>query len=245
MIQLPVTMLPDPRRQTQLQMLVQMLELPDSAPINWRLLDRALVHPTAAPQHYERLEFVGDAVVKLAAAEFLYQGELEAPEGEMAAIRSILVSDRTLAEIADSYDLERYLVMAASVAASSVGRETRLAAAFEAILAALYLSAGDLSLIRPWLNPHWHHYAAIVRQDPTLQNYKGALQGLTQGQYQSLPDYRITEIGQTYGDSERFVAEVWVAGRCWGTGKGQSKKVAEQAAAQMAFQALQAEICQA
>ena len=238
-------MIPDPRRQTQLQKLIQLLELPTSAPIHWRLLDQALVHPTAAAQHYERLEFVGDAVVRLAAAEFLYQGEPEAAEGEMAAIRSILVSDRTLAEIAERYDLERFLVMTASVAASSVGRETRLAAAFEAVIAALYLSAGDLSLIRPWLNPHWQHYTALIRQDPTLQNYKGALQGLTQGQYQSLPDYRVTEIGQTYGDSERFVAEVWVAGRCWGTGKGQSKKAAEQAAAQVAFQALQAEIYQA
>lgn len=232
----------DPRRQTQLQTLLQTLDLPAAAPINWLLLDRALVHPTAAAQHYERLEFVGDAVVKLAAAEFLFQAESEASEGEMAAIRSILVSDRTLAEIADGYDLERYLVMASSVAASLVGRETRLAAAFEATLAALYLSANSLSLIRPWLNPHWQRYSTLIRQDPTLQNYKGALQSLTQGRYQILPDYRVIEVGQTYGDSQRFVAEVWVEGRCWGSGKGQSKKAAEQAAAQVAFQALQAEI---
>ncbi|MBW4466524.1 MAG: ribonuclease III [Pegethrix bostrychoides GSE-TBD4-15B] len=232
----------DPRRQTQLQQLIQDLKLPAMPSVNWRLLDRALVHPTAAADNYERLEFVGDAVVRLAAAEFLYQVEPAAPEGEMAAIRSILVSDRTLAEIADCYELERYLVMSASVAASSVGRETRLAAAFEAMLAALYLSAQDLCLIRPWLDPHWQQYAITIRQDPTLQNYKGALQGLTQGKYQSLPDYRITEVGQTYGDSERFLAEVWVKDRCWGKGKGQSKKAAEQAAAQVAFQALQAEI---
>ncbi len=232
----------DPRRQTQLQRLTQRLGLPASAPINWRLLDRALVHPTAAAEHYERLEFVGDAVVRLAAAEFLYQAEPEAPEGEMAAIRSILVSDRTLAEIADRYELEDYLVMAASVAASLIGRETRLAAAFEAVLAALYFSAGDLSLIRPWLDPYWQQYAVAIRQDPALQNYKGALQGLTQGKYQILPEYRVTEVGQIYGDSERFVAEVWLKGRCWGKGKGQSRKAAEQAAAQVAFQALQAEI---
>jgi ribonuclease III len=236
------SMLADPRRQKQLQQLVQKLGLSRQADVKWQLLDLALVHPTASAEaNYERLEFVGDAVVKLAAAEFLFEAYPAATEGQLSAIRGVLVSDRILAEIADSYGTDRYLVMAASVSVDQVGRETRLAAAFEAILAALFLSVHSLSLIRPWLDQHWHHYADKIWRDPTLQNYKGALQALTQAQYHTLPEYRVIEIGQAYGDAERFVAEVWVEGQVWGQGKGQSKKAAEQAAAQVAFLALQSE----
>lgn len=240
-------MLSDLRHQALQQFLAQFFSSvaqspqPDWTNINWTLLDLALTHPTASPAaNYERLEFVGDAVVKLAAAEFLFTAYPEISEGEMAAIRSILVSDRTLAAIADEYRLESYLLMASSTATDRVGRETRLAAAFEATLAALYLSLGNLSLIRPWLDRHWQHYTITIRQDPTLQNSKGALQGLTQGCYQTLPEYQVREVGQTYGDPERFVAEVWVQGKCWGTGKGPSKKAAEQAAAHAAYLALKA-----
>jgi ribonuclease III len=233
--------IPDPRRQKQLQQLIQKLGLPDQAPVQWELLDLALTHPTASAEaNYQRLEFVGDAVIKLAAAEFLFETYPGAPEGELSAIRGALVSDRLLSQIADRYGFDRYLIMANSALADKVGQETRLAATFEAVLAALYLSTHTLELIRPWLNSHLQQLAETIRSDPTLQNYKGALQAWTQAYYQLLPEYRITEVGQAYGDTERFVAEVWFQGKQWGMGKGQSKKAAEQAAAQIAFSALQA-----
>lgn len=230
----------DPRREKQLHQFITRLGLADSSPVRWELLDLALTHPTASPQaNYERLEFVGDAVIKLVAAEFLYSTYPNASEGELSAIRSALVSDRLLAEVADRYGFERYLIMSNSTLSDKVGQETRLAAAFEAVLAALYLSTQNLKLIRPWLDAHLHELAEEVRQDPTLQNYKGALQGWTQAHYQSLPEYRVMEVGQTYGDTERFVAEVWFQNRVWGQGKGQSKKAAEQAAAREAYWKLQ------
>lgn len=230
----------DPRREKQLRQFVQKLGLSDQAPVRWELLDLALTHPTASAEaNYERLEFVGDAVVKLAAAAFLFETYPAAPEGELAAIRSILVSDRLLAQIAEQYGCDRYLLMSNSALVDKVGQETRFAATFEAILAALYLSTGNLSLIRSWLDIRFQTLAEEIRRDPTLQNYKGALQAWTQTHYQTLPDYRITEVGQTYGDQERFVAEVWFRGKQWGQGKGKSKKAAEQAAAQIAFSALQ------
>jgi ribonuclease III len=231
--------LADPYRQTQLRQLIQKLGLPESAAVNWHLLDLALTHPTAsATANYERLEFVGDAVVKLAAAEFLFMAYPEANEGEMAAIRGILVSDRLLAQVAEAYGIDRYLRQGNSIHADRVGRETRLAAALEAILAALYLSTGNLALVRVWLDVHLQQFTEAVRRDPALQNYKGALQAWTQTHYKALPDYRVIEVGQAYGDQERFTAEVWLQGKQWGQGKGQSKKAAEQAAAQVAFLAL-------
>ncbi|MBD3880855.1 ribonuclease III [Phormidium tenue FACHB-886] len=227
------------RRQVQLRQFIQKLGLPQQAAVNWQLLDLALTHPTAsATANYERLEFVGDAVVKLAAAEFLFTTYPQATEGEMAAIRGILVSDRLLAQVAEAYGVDRYLLQGNSALADKVGRETRLAAAQEAILAALYLSTGNLELIRIWLDSHLQQFTETIRRDPALQNYKGALQAWTQTHYKALPEYRVMEVGQAYGDQERFVAEVWLQDKLWGQGKGQSKKAAEQAAAQVAFLAL-------
>jgi ribonuclease III len=230
----------DPRRPKQLRQLVERLGLPADSPVKWELLDLALTHPTASPEaNYERLEFVGDAVVKLAAAEFLFETYPQSSEGVLSAIRAILVSDRSLAAIADAYGFDRYLLVGSSASRDKVGQETRLADALEAVLAALYLSTHNLKLIHPWLDPHLQELTEAVLRDPTLQNYKGALQAWTQTHYQMLPEYRVTEVGQTYGDSERFTAEVWFQGQQWGQGKGQSKKAAEQAAARVAFLALQ------
>jgi len=232
----------DPFRDKQLRQLIQKLGLPDEAPVQWELLDLALTHPTAsAEENYERLEFVGDAVVRLVSAEFLFTTYPDADEGELAAIRSALVSDRILAQIADRYGLDRYLVLGSSVQESQAGKETRLAEALEALLAALYLSTHTVELVSPWLVAHLQDMSEIIRSDPTLQNYKGALQAWTQARYQILPEYRVAEAGYGYGDQERFIAEVWFLGQQWGQGKGRSKKAAEQAAAKEAFQVLHRE----
>lgn len=229
----------DPRRQRQLQQFIQKLGLPETAPVLWSLLDRALTHSTlSATDNYEQLEFLGDAVVRLAAAEFLLEAYGESAVGEMAAIRSSLVSDRTLAEIAESYGLERYLMMSGSAAGDRAGRQSRLAEAFEAVLGALYLSTRNLSLVRPWLDGQFAERAAAIRTDPALQNYKAALQEWTQAHYKVLPEYRVSETGRVHGDPERFTAEVWLHEQCLGQGKGRSIKLAEQAAAQVAFLSL-------
>ncbi|NEQ95157.1 MAG: ribonuclease III [Cyanothece sp. SIO2G6] len=232
-------MLSTPGRHRQLQQFLAKLGLVDVSRVNWALLDRALTHSTFSQNHYEQLEFVGDAVLRLVASDFLLTTYPHLSEGGLSAIRAVLVSDRTLAQIGDRYGLERYILTGASARGDKVGRESRVAAAFEALLAALYLSTHDCSLIQCWFEAHLQEFAESIRRDPTWQNYKGALQRLTQGRYHQLPDYRVTEVGTTYGDKERFHAEVWLQGRCWGQGKGQSKKAAEQAAAQMAFLALQ------
>lgn len=228
-----------PSRQRQLSKLVSKLGLTDSSAVNWSLLDCALTHPTFSPQNYEKLEFVGDAVLRLVASEILLNAYPKMDEGELSGVRAVVVSDRILAQIAARYSLDRYILMGASARCDKVGQETRLAAAFEALLAALYLSTRDFSLIDSWFNDCLRTFADIVQLDPALQNYKGALQRLTQAHYRQLPDYRVFEVGTTHGDKERFLAEVWLQGRQWGKGKGQSKKAAEQIAAQAALTALQ------
>jgi ribonuclease-3 len=232
-------MLEDPRRQKQLQKLIQKLGLPLTAPVNWSLLDLALTHPSISSTHnYERLEFVGDAVVRLAAAEILWETYPQESVGEFAAIRSILVSDRVLAELAETYGIEPYLLIGSNATGNPIGRQSWLADSFEAVLGALYLSTNNMQLVRPWLDEALQAKAIEVRLDPARQNYKDALQEWSQGKYKQLPKYLVRETEPSQSPNNRFTAEVWLRDRCLGSGYGRSKKIAEQAAAKAAFLAL-------
>ena len=226
----------DPRRNKQLQMLTQKLGLSDTSQIDWLWLDLALTHPTISKEkNYQQLEFIGDSVVRLAAAEILLEIYPNESVGEFAALRSVMVSDRTLAQFAESFGLERYLLMADHVAKDEAGRISRLADAFEAVLGALYLSTHTMSLVRPWLDTLLKAKAEEIRQDPARQNYKDALQEWTQAQYKLLPEYRVQRLNSTPTSRPSFMAEVWLVNRKLGSGQGRSKKIAEQAAAQEAF----------
>ncbi|HAC64233.1 MAG TPA: ribonuclease III [Cyanothece sp. UBA12306] len=226
----------DPRRRKQLQILTQKLGLSQTTQINWSWLDLALTHPTISQEkNYQQLEFVGDSVVRLAAAEVLLETYPDESVGEFAALRSIMVSDRTLAQFAESFSLDRYLLVSDSVAKDEVGKVSRLADAFEAVLGALYLSTHTMELVRPWLDYLLKTKAEEIRQDPARQNYKDALQEWTQAQYKMLPEYRVKSIESSPQEQTCFLAEVWLKDRKLGSGKGRSKKIAEQAAAQEAY----------
>lgn len=243
-------MFEDPRRQKQLQILIQKLGLPATATVNWSLLDLALTHPSISRTHnYEQLEFVGDSVVRLATAELLLEIYPQEPVGEFAAIRSILVSDRVLADLAESYGIEPYMLIGANAMGNPSGRQSWLADAFEAVLGALYLSTNNMDLVRPWLDSALKLKAEQVRNDPARLNYKDALQEWTQRKYKILPEYKVVENEQfnlsrssktkELSDLDnRFVSEVWLNGRCLGKGYGRSKKASQQAAAKSAFLAL-------
>ena len=235
----------DSRRQKQLQRFVQKLGLPATAPVKWSLLDLALTHPSISQTHnYEQLEFVGDSVVRLVSAELLLENYPQEPVGEFAAVRSIIVSDRILAELAEYYGLEPYLLIGGNATGNPSGRQSWLADAFEAVLGALYLSTQNMDLIRPWLDSTLAARAKEVFQDPARFNYKDALQEWTQRKYKILPKYKVREnkdfkAAKASKDeavlNQRFIAEVWLEEKFLGKGYGRSKKISEQAAAQEAF----------
>ena len=216
------------------------LGLPDTTAINWELLDQALTHVSASAQrNNERLEFLGDAVLRLAAAEFLMERYPQASVGELSRLRSHLVSDHTLTGIAETLRLEPFLQLSTAAIGDYAARPTRLADAVEAILAVLYLSRGDLQLVRPWLDPYLEGLVEKLNQNPELHNPKTALQELIQKQYKTLPQYHTVEVNVAHGNSERFRAEVWFRDRCLGSGVGASRKAAEQAAALEGYQIMQ------
>jgi ribonuclease III len=232
--------IPDPTRQSVLEKFIRRLDLRPTDPIYWNLLDQALLHPSwtnrsqKPDENNDRLEFLGDSVVRLLVSEFLFETYSEQNSGELTAVRAVLVSDQTFSEWGEQLHLDQFLVVGSS--ADDGGRASRLADCFEAVLGALYLSTSDFSLIRPWLLPLVEKMTQEILSDPTRGNYKAALQELTQAKSTELPEYRL--VGQTDEGKPIFISEVWFWGKRWGIGEGPSKKKAEQAAAKEAYLAV-------
>jgi ribonuclease III len=238
----------DPRRQKELNRLLARLGI-NSSPLidwqqfDWQMLDLSLIHPSySTTRNNDRLEFIGDSVLRMAATLWLQENYAESKVGELAALRSHLVSDRTIAEIASAYDLDSFLLMSNSARNDTKALQTRLAAALEALLAALYLSTLNFSLIRSWLDLHLEQAAHKLLTEPSLGNYKVALQELTQARWKLLPDYQVINRPSDRPSANRedlFTVEVWFQDRCWGQGQGKSIKAAQQAAAAIALKTLQ------
>jgi ribonuclease-3 len=198
------------------------------------LLELALTHRSWAneqgiPEHYERLEFLGDAVLGLIAAEWLYQNHPELPEGELSKRKAQLVSRSSLAKHAEKLDLGPSLKIGVGEDRSGGRAKANLLAdSMEAIFGAVYLDAGlecARTVIVPMLEEEGEEPTQLLAADAKTQ-----LQEVTQALGWDLPEYRLT--GTTGPDhSKTFLVQCWVGGELAGQGEGPSKKTAEQKAA--------------
>ena len=194
--------------------------------------------PPAPLRTNERLEFLGDAVLGMAAAEFLYERYPEADEGTLTGRRVALVRAETLVRWAREIDLGAYLYLGTGERVTASARDRMLAGAFEALVGAIYLDRGQRAarrFLRPFLARETKDGAAPVTANP-----KGRLQELLQERYRLAPTYRtLTAEGPAHARS--FTVEVALGERPLGAGQGVSKREAEQAAAAAALVALAGE----
>ncbi|MCS5691560.1 putative dsRNA-binding protein [Cyanobium sp. FGCU-6] len=230
----------DNARRLQLRALLQQLGL--DSPSVMEPIDEALTHTSAGlARNHERLEFLGDAVLRLAAAEFLEREHPQLSVGQRSSLRAQLVSDRWLAELADTCGLEPALRIGAIAGGDRAGRATVRAECAEALVGGLYEAWGGgtngLAAIHRWLTPHWRLAAADQLADPHRHNWKTALQEWSQGQGLGLPAYRCEERSRSHGDPRRFHCRV-AAGPLAGEGWGGSRREAEQQAARSALKLL-------
>lgn len=199
----------------------------------------ALTHPSASQRpHYERLEFLGDAVLKLVVSDWLYQHQPTLNEGAMTQVRAQAVSDETLSLAARNLDLGPYLILGPSERRTQ-GREKTsiLASAFEALLGAIYEVHSlpvAAKFLQSWLAPQFQVALTARGQD----NYKAVLQELTQKKWQCLPSYQITEAPGAAGHAPLFSVEVVLKGQVLAQAQGGSKRQASQRAAELALKAL-------
>ena len=206
-------------------------------------LRTALTHTSAGLEvNHEELEFLGDAVLRLACAEFLEQNHPNLSVGERSAFRAQLVSDRWLAELAAELQLDGLIKQGSATAADTTARATVRAECCEALVGGVYLAwggaDGGLHAVRQWLDPQWQRSCLELASDPHRHNWKSALQELTQAQQAGLPSYATTEENSNHGDQRRFRSVVSVNAKEKGCGWGPSRRLAEQEAAREALEQL-------
>ncbi len=183
----------------------------------------------------ERLEFLGDAVLALVSAEMVYRERPTEPEGRLTQLRVALVRTTTLANFARALHLGAYLRLGRSEA--SLGgrdRESVIAAAFEAVLGAIYLDGG-LAAGERFLDPLLHQALAQATAQQSIKDAKSRLQELAQGRLGVTPRYRrVGAEGPSH--DRRFLVEVLVGMHVAARGEGRSKQQAEQQAASRALE---------
>lgn len=207
-----------------------------------RLLREALTHPSlreTSEVDYERLEFLGDAVLGLIAAEHLYERFPRSDEGELTRIKSALVSRTAMARLGRRLGLGDVLLLGKGMQSGRVPRSVT-ANATEAVIGAVFLDGG-LEAARAFVLRHVREAIETVVKRQGRQNPKSLLQELTQRRALGLPAYRLlTVTGPEHG--KLFEVCAVVGEREFTSCTGASKKLAEQRAARLALRTLEAEL---
>jgi len=203
-------------------------------------LEQALTHPSFANEQkrgprldYQRLEFLGDAVIQLCVSEALMRAFPEAREGELSLLRSSVVSTEALAAFAKSVELGELLSLGRG--ADAAGERTQpnvLADVIEAVVGAVYLDRGleaARSIALRVMSQGLEAKANLPQRDP-----KSELQERVQAAGGASPKYRVVA-AEGPDHVREFEVEVEALGRAMGRGRGRSKKAAEQEAARVAL----------
>lgn len=211
---------------------------------NIMLLQNALSHSSYANEHWhnslmsnERLEFLGDSVLGMVVAEYLYRNFPDRPEGDLTRMRADMVCEQALAEVANRLDLGRHLLLGHGEEQGGRTRASILADAVESVIAASFLDGG-MDAARAFIERFILCDVPVTR----LHNvdHKTALQELVQKKKDQQLSYVL--VGESGPDHDkRFEVAVFLNGDKIGQGSGSSKKRAEQDAARCAMESLYSE----
>ena len=206
------------------------------------LLNSALTHASFVKEkvknkhlNNERLEFFGDAVLKLFISEYLMSKYKNYSEGQLSKLRAHVVSEKVLVNVANKINLKKYIL---------VGKNEKrtlpvsiLADSMEALLAVIYYQCGT-KLIRDFILKYWKEYIEEADKDVEQGNYKAILQEYLQGNKLGLPIYKtMSESGPDH--DKRFEVAVYLNHHELSRGTGKTKKEASQFAAKNALIILQ------
>lgn len=207
---------------------------------NQELLKIALTHPSHLNEHpeiqesYQRLEFLGDAVLELLASDYLFKHFTKIREGRLTEIRSALVRTRSLADIAKKLNLGQFILLSKGEEAN-FGRDNEniLADTLEALLAAIYLDS-SLKEAKTFFNSFIKERLKKIVQHKLYLDPKTQLQEHLQAKYKKTPTYNVHE-SKTADSAKVFVVGVYLDKTCLATGEGKNKRQAEEQAAKKAL----------
>lgn len=194
---------------------------------NPELLEIAFTHSSYSNENhcnnYERLEFLGDAVLELVTSDYFYR-ETSYKEGDMSKVRASFVCEKALATYAKNLGMDKYIRVGHGQEKNV--NDTIIADVFEAVIGAIYLDQGFL-IVKDYIDEIIIPY--IKSNTNFLGDYKSALQEMVQTNKKSLEYVLIGESGPAH--DKKFEVEVKIDGMIYGVGAGKSKKEAEQNAA--------------
>ena len=213
----------------------ELYEILNVKPKDEKLYAIAVSHSSYANEHkakkdYERLEFLGDAVVDLVVADYLYSNHDES-EGEMTKVRASYVCENALYEYATKLGIDKYIKVGHGELKEGI-KKSIVADIFEALIGAIYLDLGYATARRTVLN-----IVVPYIEDPSItffSDYKSALQEYVQTTLKSLEYVVINEEGPAH--DKTFEVEVRIDDIVYGRGIAKSKKEAEQNAAKVALE---------
>jgi ribonuclease-3 len=210
------------------------VQFQDAALLTLALTHRSYIYetPGEGQRSNERLEFLGDSILALISADFLYRTFPELTEGELTDVRAVLVRTETLASFARDINLGSFLHMGKGEQNAGGGQRV-LASAFEAVLGAIYLDQG-LEVVQGFLLPRLEPIAHTIVTKRLFKDDKSLFQELAQAHEGITPSYRlVSQEGPSH--NREFTVEVLLGSEVAGRGQGRNKQTAEQAAAHVAL----------
>tara|TARA_R110000868_G_scaffold28031_3_gene105461 strand:+ start:3455 stop:4165 length:711 start_codon:yes stop_codon:yes gene_type:complete len=203
---------------------------------NLSLLKQALTHRSYSKNNSEKLEFLGDSVLNMIIADYLYKSFQNATEGELTRMRSNLVNGRTLSKIALDLKVNEFLILGqGELKTNGRLRQSSLEDAIEALTAAIYIDS-DLETTQQQILSWFKPYLSNISIENIIKDPKSKLQELIQGKLKQIPKYK--HVKDTGNDHERiFYAQCIISKlNIETTGKGPNKRSAEQDAAKLALE---------
>jgi ribonuclease-3 len=202
------------------------------------LIVEALTHKSyKKPYNNERLEFLGDAVLNLIVGEYLYHKFPKSNEGELSKIRASLVNETGFTKLAKDINLGDFIYISVAEERNNGRKKASiLSDAFEAIMGAIYLESG-LNNLKPIMLQLLENSYDKINLDVLFSDYKTALQEITQSMFGTIPEYKLEK---SFGPDHQkeFEVSIWIDEKNYGTAKGKSKKLAQQAVAKIALEKL-------
>ena len=203
------------------------------------IINEALTHSSADKvSNHEKLEFFGDAVLRLSASEFIDNNFETMSVGDRSELRAQIVSDEWLTQLGKKINLEEVIIIGPKAIGDSFSKDTVIAETLEALIGALYKCFNSIYEINLWLDPYWEKDSQLILKEPYKFNAKTTLQEWCQKRGYDLPHYKIKEISKTHGDPKRFSCELYIKGKMQATSLGRSHKRAEKLAAKKVIEKL-------
>ena len=186
--------------------------------------------------NYEKLEFFGDAVLRLSASDFIERKFSNLSVGKRSELRSQIVSDEWLTELGKKIFIEKVIIKGPKAMGDENSKDTIIAETSEALIGAIYKCFNSINEVNIWLDNFWKKDAELYLQAPHKYNAKSALQEWCQSQGFDLPIYKIYELSQNHGDPKRLSCEIYINGSKKAFSFGHSHKKAEKNAASILIQ---------